>query len=177
MAELRTLARPYAKAAFAAAIETGELQGWAGQLNLLGALAQNKKVAQLISSPTIAATEQASQLATVAGDMLPAVSNFLQVLAGHKRLPLLPAIAELFAEYKAERERRIAVNISSAFEVDSQTQQTLSDALKQKLERDVDVDVQIDKTLLGGVVVRAGDIVIDASIKGRLAKLAEAMSA
>ncbi|MBT8148911.1 MAG: F0F1 ATP synthase subunit delta [Gammaproteobacteria bacterium] len=176
MAELRTLARPYAKAAFAAAVANDELQQWAEQLNLLAALARHDKVAALITSPTIASSEQAKQLASVAGDLLPAVSNFLQVLAEYKRLPLLPAVADLFADFKAERERRIAVNITSAFEVDAQTSDRLSDALKQKLERDVDVDVQVDRALLGGVVVRAGDIVIDASIKGRLAKLAESMS-
>ena len=176
MAELRTLARPYAKAAFAAADESSELQQWATQLNLLSALATQPRVAALISSPTVASSEQARQLAAVAGDLHPAVNNFLQVLAEYKRLPLLPSIAELFTEYKAQRERRIEVNITSAFAVDSQTSDRLSVALKQKLERDVDVEVDIDKTLIGGVVIRAGDTVIDASIKGRLAKLAESMS-
>jgi len=176
MAELRTLARPYAKAAFAAAVAGEELQQWAEQLNLLAALAAHEKIAALIGSPTISSGEQATKLSAVAGSLLPAVDNFLHVLAEYKRLPLLPAVAELFAEFKAERERRIAVNITSAFEVDTQTSERLSNALKQKLERDVDVEVEVDRALLGGVVVRAGDIVIDASIKGRLAKLAESMS-
>ena len=175
-AELRTLARPYAKAAFAVADEAGELQQWATQLNLLSSLAQQNKIAALISSPAIASAQQATQLAEVAGDLSSVVSNFLQVLAEHKRLALLPSVANLFADYKAERERRIGVSITSAFEVNSETSDRLSDALKNKLERDVDVEVLVDKDLIGGVIVRAGDIVIDASIRGRLAKLAEAMA-
>ena len=86
------------------------------------------------------------------------------------------SLSNLFADYKAERERRIGVSITSAFEVNSETSDRLSDALKNKLERDVDVEVLVDKDLIGGVIVRAGDIVIDASIRGRLAKLAEAMA-
>ena len=176
MAELRTLARPYAKAAFAVADEAGELQQWATQLNLLSSLAQQNKIAAMISSPAIASAQQATQLAEVAGDLSSVVSNFLQVLAEHKRLALLPSVANLFADYKAERERRIGVSITSAFAVNSETSDRLSDALKNKLERDVDVEVSVDKDLIGGVIVRAGDIVIDASIRGRLAKLAEAMA-
>ena len=130
----------------------------------------------MISSPAIASAQQATQLAEVAGDLSSVVSNFLQVLAEHKRLALLPSVANLFADYKAERERRIGVSITSAFEVNSETSDRLSDALKNKLERDVDVEVLVDKDLIGGVIVRAGDIVIDASIRGRLAKLAEAMA-
>lgn len=176
MAELRTLARPYAKAAFAFANEAEALEQWEQQLRLLAALAQQPKVSALISSPTIEATDQAKQLAALADDLSSEANQFLQVLATYKRLPLLPSIAELFTEYKAERERKIAVQITSAFSVDDEASQKLGAALKQKLDREVDVAVDVDKALLGGVVIRAGDIVIDASIKGRLAKLAETMA-
>jgi F-type H+-transporting ATPase subunit delta len=177
MAELRTLARPYAKAAFQAASETSSVQLWADQLTLLGSISAEAKVADAISSSTIDAATQVSTLTNLAGDDLGvAVNNFLHVLASNKRLLLLPSIAELFAELKADLERSVEVNISTAFALDSAVETKLTEALKNKLQRDIRVNTNIDKSLLGGVVVRAGDIVIDGSIKGRIAKLAEAMS-
>jgi F-type H+-transporting ATPase subunit delta len=101
----------------------------------------------------------------------------LHLLAQNKRLALLPSIAELFLELKANQEKTIAVSISSAFELEASIQNKLTEALTAKLQREVKVNTNIDQTLLGGVVIRAGDIVIDGSIKGRLAKLAEALSA
>ena len=98
------------------------------------------------------------------------------MLASNKRLLLLPSIAELFAELKADLERSVEVNISTAFALDSAVETKLTEALKNKLQREIHVNTNVDKSLLGGVVVRAGDIVIDGSIKGRIAKLAEAMS-
>ena len=177
MAELRTLARPYAKAAFQAASETSSVQLWADQLTLLGSISAQAKVADAISSSTIDAATQVSTLTNLAGDDLGvAVNNFLHVLASNKRLLLLPSIADLFAELKADLERSVEVNISTAFALDSAVETKLTEALKNKLQRDIRVNTNIDKSLLGGVVVRAGDIVIDGSIKGRIAKLAEAMS-
>ena len=177
MAELRTLARPYAKAAFQAASETSSVQLWADQLTLLGSISAQAKVADAISSSTIDAATQVSTLTNLAGDDLGvAVNNFLHVLASNKRLLLLPSIADLFAELKADLERSVEVNISTAFALDSAVETKLTEALKNKLQREIHVNTNIDKSLLGGVVVRAGDIVIDGSIKGRIAKLAEAMS-
>ena len=177
MAELRTLARPYAKAAFQAASETSSVQLWADQLTLLGSISAEAKVADAISSSTIDAATQVSTFTNLAGDDLGvAVNNFLHVLASNKRLLLLPSIADLFAELKADLERSVEVNISTAFALDSAVETKLTEALKNKLQRDIRVNTNIDKSLLGGVVVRAGDIVIDGSIKGRIAKLAEAMS-
>lgn len=177
MAELRTLARPYAKAAFQAASETSSVQLWADQLTLLGSISSQTKVNDAISSSTIDAATQVSTLTDLAGDDLSvAMNNFLHVLASNKRLLLLPSIAELFNELKADLERSVEVKISTAFALDSAVETKLAEALKDKLQRDIRVHTDVDKSLLGGVVVRAGDIVIDGSIKGRIAKLAEAMS-
>lgn len=177
MAELRTLARPYAKAAFQAAGDTSSVQLWADQLTLLGSISAEPKVTDAISSSTVdAATQVATLTALMGGDLSGAVSNFLHVLASNKRLLLLPSIAELFNELKADLERSVEVNISTAFALDSAVETKLAEALKNKLQREIHVNTNVDKSLLGGVVVRAGDIVIDGSIKGRIAKLAEAMS-
>ena len=176
MAELRTLARPYAKAAFQAANESGAVQQWADQLATLGSISGESRVAGLISSSTVAASEQVAALVKLAGDELAKpVENFLHILSENKRLPLLASIAELFAELKANQERSVEVNISSAFELGDEAQARLSAALKEKLQRDIKVHTEVDESLLGGVLIRAGDVVIDGSIKGRLAKLAEAM--
>ncbi|MDA8693886.1 F0F1 ATP synthase subunit delta [Pseudomonadales bacterium] len=177
MAELRTLARPYAKAAFQAASESDSLQFWADQLVLLGSISVDPKVVDAITSSTLDAASQVSTLVDLVGsDLSGAVNNFLHILAENKRLLLLPSVAELFVELKANLERSVEVNISTAFALDDTTETKLTQALKQKLQRDIQVHTNVDKSLLGGVVVRAGDIVIDGSVKGRLAKLAEAMS-
>jgi len=178
MAELRTLARPYAKAAFQAAESAAALQDWSQQLALLSALAGEEKVAALIASPTASAESQVSALTVLVGDELDQnLGNFLAVLADNKRLPLLPTIAELFAELKAAKERTVDVNIRTAFALSDETEQQLHRALQEKLQREIVVETQLDSDLLGGVVIRAGDVVIDGSIKGRLAKLAETLSA
>ncbi len=177
MAELRTLARPYAKAAFQVACDANGVQSWADQLSTLGAICAESRVASMVGSSTIAANEQVATLVKLGGGELDKpVENFLHILSENKRLPLLPAIAELFAELKANHEKSVEVNISSAFELDEGVEAKLSQALKDKLQRDIKVNTEVDSDLLGGVLIRAGDIVIDGSIKGRLAKLSEAMS-
>ena len=98
------------------------------------------------------------------------------MLANYKRLSLLPEIERLFDELKSERERSVNVVVNSAFPLDSAAEQKLATVLKQKLQREVSVETTVDESLLGGVLIKAGDVVIDGSVKGRLAKLAEAMN-
>ena len=177
MAELRTLARPYAKAAFHAANGASALAAWTEQLNTLGALSAQPKVAELIASPTAKTDTQVDQLcALLGGDVSTPIRNFLSILAENKRLALLEQIAELFAELRSAQEKTVDINISTAFALDESSESKLVAALKQKLEREIVVNTEVDPSLLGGVLVRAGDVVIDGSIKGRLAKLAEAMA-
>jgi len=99
------------------------------------------------------------------------------VLANNKRLSLLPEVFKLFEELKAEREKTIEVEVISAFSMDAQAQQKLSVALKNRLKREIKLNARVDKFLIGGIVVRAGDLVIDGSIRGKLNKLAETMNA
>jgi F-type H+-transporting ATPase subunit delta len=103
--------------------------------------------------------------------------NFVRVLANNKRLSLLPEVFKLFEELKAEREKTIEVEVISAFSMDAQAQQKLSVALKNRLKREIKLNTRVDKFLIGGIVVRAGDLVIDGSIRGKLNKLAETMNA
>ncbi|HTR01377.1 MAG TPA: F0F1 ATP synthase subunit delta [Candidatus Acidoferrum sp.] len=178
MAQLTTLARPYAKAAFGTAESSGQLAAWSKGLGLLAAVAQQPRVAAALSDPSRNTGLQAQTLIDLCGGELDAkVQNFVLVLAANKRLALLPQIIELFEQLKAERERTVDVDVVSAFPIDGAAEQQLAAALKQKLQRDVKLTASVDKDLIGGVVVRAGDTVIDNSVRGRLKKLAEAMNA
>ena len=177
MAELNTLARPYAKAAFQQASESGDLAGWATQIATLAAVAQTQNVSKIIRSPSIPSEKQAQILIDVCGEVLSDKGqNFVTVLAENKRLGLLPQIQQLFEQLKANQERTVDVEISTAFELGDDAQEKLNKALVKKLKREIRVNTIVDKTLLGGILVRAGDIVIDGSVRGRLAKLAESMN-
>ncbi len=177
MAELRTLARPYAKAAFEFANASGQLTQWAESLATLSAVCQTKPLQALIASPSETAAVKAKKLLDVCGDTInSATGNLVNLLAENKRLALLPELYELFNELKLEQESSVDVLVKSAFPISTELENKLSSALKEKLKREVSVETTVDDTLVGGVLIKAGDIVIDDSIKGRLAKLSEAMN-
>jgi len=177
MAELSTLARPYAKAAFEFADSAGDLQGWSQSLSTAGAVAQQPAVVKLLSSPSSTAAQQAAAVVEICGDELGATGqNFISILSENRRLQLLPQISHQFEIMKANREKAVDVELVAAHEMDAEQQQKLSDALSAKLERKVNMQVSLDKSLLGGAVIRAGDTVIDGSIRGRLTKLAESLN-
>jgi len=177
MAELSTLARPYARAAFEFAANANDLAAWSKQLATAGVVAQAENMVKVLTSPSLTSGQQAAQFLEVCGDELTAnAQNFIKVLADNKRLPLLPTISALFEEFKSNREKSVEVEVATAFELDAAIQEKLATALSGKLERDVNVATVVDKNLLGGVVVRAADVVIDGSVRGRLNKLAEAMN-
>lgn len=177
MAELSTLARPYAKAAFEYAAGAGELSQWSTQLSLAAAVARTDNMVKLLSSPSYTSARQAEMFLDVCGDELSGkVKNFVNVLAENKRLGLLPYISALFEEFKANRERSVEVNVATVYELEEALKANLAGKLSSVLDREVTISSTIDKSLIGGVVIRAADVVIDGSVRGRLAKLAEAMS-
>ena len=177
MAELSTLARPYAKAAFQAAVDAGELQAWSDMLVNTSNVVQEEKMGKVLSHPSLTGEQQAQTLIDVCGDkMNQAGQNLVSVLAENKRISLIPQILEQFEHLKAELEKAVDVQIISAFEVSDESKQKLTDALKAKLAKDVRVTTTVDSTLVGGAIIRAGDLVIDGTVRGKLAKLAEAMN-
>ncbi|HCS27150.1 MAG TPA: F0F1 ATP synthase subunit delta [Spongiibacteraceae bacterium] len=177
MAELSTLARPYAKAAFEYALAAGDLAGWSDQLATAAAVAQQDVMEKVLASPSMTSSQQAQAFIDVCGDALnDKAQNFIKVLAENKRLALLAEISAIYEAHKAAQEKSVDVELSTAFELDADTQQKLAAALSGKLQREVNVTAVVNKELLGGVLVRAGDLVIDGSVRGRLAKLAEAMN-
>ncbi len=177
MAELSTLARPYARAAFEYARGSGQLPAWSEQLRLIAVVTESDAIAGVLGNPSLTAEQQAQTLTDVCGDSLSEHGkNFVGLLASNKRLPLLPEISSLFEQYKANQEKTLDVTIYSAFDVAEDTQQSLIQGLQTKLEREVKVDTRVDKKLLGGVLIRTGDLVIDGSVRGRLNKLSAAMN-
>lgn len=178
MAELSTLARPYAKAAFEYAFANNDLGGWSTQLATAAVVSENAALKKLLSSPSLTAERRAKTLLDVCGDALGGkVQNFVRVLAENKRLELLPFIFEQFEQLKANQEKTVDVDVVSAFALEGELTQKLAQALRGKLQREVNVNASVDAALLGGVVIRAGDVVIDGSVRGRLEKLAQAMVA
>lgn len=178
MSQFTTLARPYAKAAFKTAEEGASLQVWSVGLGLLAALMQHKKVAGYMSNPAHNGQQLAAVLIDLCGSELDAkVQNFVRLLASNKRLALLPEISSLFEALKAERERTVEVAVVSAFPLDAAAEAKLAASLKNRLNREVKLSSSVDKTLIGGMVVRAGDFVIDSSVRGKLKKLTETMNA
>lgn len=176
MAELTTLARPYAKAAFEAAAEAGNLGDWSKNLALVATIVTQPGVKAALSSPSLTGEKQAQVVLDLCGEeIIGQVKNFIVILAENKRIPLLPEIVSLFEALKAIQEKRVDVSVISAFPLSDALQEKLAAALKAKLQRDVVLHSETDKRLIGGAVIRAGDLVIDGSVRGKLAKLAESM--
>ena len=176
MAELTTLARPYAKAVFAEASEKSALDAWSDDLATLSAFAADADLAKVLVHPSLTSEQQAQALIDVCGDKLnEAAKNLVAVLAENKRLALLPEIAELYEELKAKLQNAVDVVVTSAYELSDAQAEKLAAALKAKLQCDVRVTSEVDESLIGGAIIRAGDLVIDGSLTGKLSKLAEAM--
>ena len=177
MAELSTLARPYARAAFEYARQGNALEQWAGQLATAAAVAADERMASALDNPSLTSEQQAATLNDVCGDATSAqVKNFVSILADNKRIALLPEIRRQFELFKANLEKSVDVEVISAFDLSEAVTSRLAEVLGRKLEREVKMSTSTDRDLLGGVLIRAGDTVIDGSVRGRLNKLAEAMN-
>ncbi len=177
MAELTTLSRPYAKAAFEVALADNALDKWSAMTGIAGAVASQSAVRELLAAPSLSSEQIAQAFIDVCGDELDEKGqNFIRLLAENKRLVLLPEIAELYENLKAQQEKSLDVEITTAFEVSEAVASKLADALKSRLQRDIRLATKVDQSLIGGAVIRAGDTVIDSSVRGKLAKLAESMN-
>jgi F-type H+-transporting ATPase subunit delta len=177
MAELSTLARPYARAAFEYARDQGALRQWSAQLALAAAVSADPALEVALHNPALTAAQQAKTLIDVCGDEIgDKLRNYLSILADNKRLPLLPVISVLFEQYKASQEQSVDVEVVTPFELNEATITRLKDVLSKRLQREVIMATTTDRELLGGLLIRAGDTVIDGSVRGRLNRLAEAMN-
>ena len=172
MAELLTLARPYAKAAFAFASEQGATDNWSNVLQVLSAAVQDEAFSAYLNRPELTPAEQASVSAKVLGaEQTQEVSNFLTLLADNDRLALLPEIETEYELLKSQNNNTVDVVIESAFPVTSVQEQLLVQALEKKFNAAVNVTVEVNPALIAGVVIRAGDQVIDDSALNKLEKM------
>lgn len=174
MAELATLARPYANAAFDVASQDGELDRWSRMLSLLAVAVEDPKVRTLLADPEVEEVQKAYRLGEICGEELnDRGRRFLQVLAGNKRLELLPEVAEQFEERRAEAQSTLEVKVTSAFTLSDGEAEKLKSALARRFQREINLTSEVDASLIGGALIRAGDTVIDGSVRGKLNKLAE----
>lgn len=176
MAEKATIARPYARAAFDYARAGSALPVWSQFLATASAVATDPQVSDLIGSPKVTAAQLAKLVMDVAGAQSPAnAANFAQLLADNRRLNLLPHIAAQYEQMRADAESTADVTLTSAVALSAEQQARFTAALTRRLKRTVRLHCSVDPTLVGGAVIRAGDFVIDGSLRGRLEKLTNLM--
>ena len=177
MADRATIARPYARAAFAHARDAKDFASWSKLLGAAATAAVDPRVSRLIGHPLVTADQLVALLAEAAGKAGGEQGrNFLRTLAANRRLALLPEISAQFEVLRAEVENVVDVEIIAAREIAPEQNRKLAAALKRRLGREVRMHTRIDESLIGGAIVRAGDLVIDGSLKGRLARLGSALS-
>jgi len=177
MAELVTIARPYAEAAFRHARETRNLGAWSEMLALIEAVVVDPQVAERIGDPNMDDRALESMILGILGDRLDGQGrNLLQVLIENSRLDIVPQVRALFEELRREHEGIVEARIISAMPLtDEQTRQLVS-ALEIKHGRKVRAQVEVDPELIGGARIVVGDKVIDATVRGRLDAMAAALA-
>ncbi|MFY8274592.1 F0F1 ATP synthase subunit delta [Pseudoalteromonas sp. SSDWG2] len=172
MSELTTIARPYAKAAFEFAVDKGAVDAWNEMLIFAGEVAKHEQVAQFLAS-SASADKQAETMIQICAEQLNEYGqNLVKVMAENGRLVALPAVAQLFAELKADYDKEIDVDVVSATELAATQQEKLAAALEKRFARKVKLNCSVDNTVVGGLVIKAGDTVIDGTISGKLSRLA-----
>ncbi len=174
--ELTTIARPYANAAFEYALEKHALTEWEGMLLSAATVVADDKVNLLLSSPETSSRQLSALFSDVLAKVLDTQKiNFIQLLAENKRLAILPEIAALFKTYREDYEKIMDVQVVSAIELDYSYQEKLIKKLTHRLKRRVSLQCEVNPSLLGGAIIRAGDMVIDGSVRGKLNRLLESL--
>lgn len=177
MAETITIARPYAQAIFSLAQEQSDLKGWSEMLQFAAAVAADPQMVAVIDSPAFDSSQVADLFIDICGKNLnDAGKNMIRVLADNDRLTLLPEVAMLFEAQRATVEGTIVAEVTSATALNAAQQKEIAASLTKRLGRDVTLECKVDESLLGGAIIRAGDVVIDGSVVGKLEKLATALA-
>ena len=175
MSQTLTLARPYARAVFSLAREQGRLPQWSTLLAFAARAVSEPSVQAVLSNPRLNA-QSLVEVMVPPGEVDPLFTQFLSVLAENRRLVLLPDIACLFDAQRAEDEHVVKATITSATALDDTELAKLRDALRKRFGREVEVSTAIDASLIGGAVIDAGDVVIDGSLRTKLARLGAALA-
>ena len=173
--EMKTIARPYAKAAFDFAVEKKAVDNWLTMLTFAAQVATDQQVEDLINS-NLNAEKMADLFLAVCGDQLDEQGqNLIKVMAVNGRLSVLPAVALEFAALKAELDREVEADVVSATKLTKQQMAKIQASLETRLDRKVKLNCSVDKALMAGIIITAGDLVIDGSVRGRLSRLAETL--
>ncbi len=171
MAELTTIARPYAKAAFDHAVENNAVDSWAAMLEFTGVVANHKDVNSMLKG-AMAPQQVAEFFIGICGEQVNAQGqNLIKVMAENGRLEVLPAVAELYAEFRNEWAKEVEADVISATELSTEKQAEIAASLAKRLSRKVKLNCSIDASLVAGVIIKAGDLVIDGSVRGKLSRL------
>jgi F-type H+-transporting ATPase subunit delta len=177
MAEAISVARPYAVAAFDEASKLGDLKGWSAMLLSAAEAVVNTEVHALITSPRVTPGQLEDLMLALCGGKVSATErNFIKLLVESQRLILLPEIAAMFESMRAEAEKSVDVVVTSAFDLNEAQKQKITAAMKKRMGRDIRLSCETNRELLGGIIIRAGDKVIDGSARTRLSELANALA-
>ena len=174
MSQALTLARPYARAAFAIAREAGSFASWSDALAFSARVATDPGVAALLGNPNLGRAEAVSLLMPDSADA--AFGRFLELLADARSLSTLPEISGLFEALRAEEEKVVKAHVTSAAELSADEIEKLAVSLRKRFGREVEITTAVDASLIGGAVIDAGDVVIDGSLKGKLSRLQTALA-
>ena len=177
MAELMTIARPYAEAVFSLAKEQNTVSTWSEQLAGLAAITADKDMQALLASPSFSKADKVSVYASVMGDKLnDQAKNLLNTMAENGRLLAVSDVAESFEVLKAADEKRVLATVISAFDVTDEQKNKLNAALNAKFNAEVEITYEVDSTLLCGIKVKVGDWALDGSALSQLTKLGAAIA-
>lgn len=176
MSEAITTARPYAQAAFDEAQKMTDLKGWSELLLGLAEAVSHPEIRAVVTNPRISRAQVGGLMDDILGGGANAQQrNFTRVLIDNQRLLILPEIAAIFESLRAEAEKTVDVVVDSAFELSAAQQEKIMGSLKARMGREIKLTCKVNKELLGGVVIRAGDKVIDGSARTRLGEMANAL--
>lgn len=174
MTDLATLARPYAEAVFKIAKQSDTVEQWSGMLGFLSIVASDAGVVAIINNPKVSKVSLQQLLLDISQDQLNQEgTNFLKLLIENARVDLLPEIAELFEQSRADDEGYVDVDVKTAFAFTQAEEKKLVTTLEKKLNKSVHMSVQTDQSLIAGFWAKAGDTVIDGSLKGQIQQLAK----
>jgi F-type H+-transporting ATPase subunit delta len=177
MAELVTIARPYAEAIFALAKERDELSKWSDMLTLLVTVFDDPRIQAAIANPKVTKADIERLILAVCGEQIDAnARNFIQLLVENGRLSAVAEIRRLFDLLKSEDEGIVDAQISSAFPLDGQELEKIVSLLSKRYQKNISPTVDVDSDLIGGITVQVGDKVWDASVRGRLQEMAAALT-
>ncbi len=177
MAHFETIARPYAQAVFQMARGQKRLAEWSDMLQFLGQVASDLQVQSVLASPRFSAAELEAFFLDVGKKQLDDHGrNLVRLLAENRRLIALPELARQYEALRATEEGTLKARLISAQPVEDKVRSDLAKALGKRLDRKVELEPEIDEGLLGGAVIRAGDLVIDGSVRGRLQRLASGLN-